>query len=109
MYAPVWCALRILIVVFVAAVEGMPPPWSGTALAAVQSDTTPADGGEVSWMVMSPIHSSRDQDEHKGATDDDRPDLTGPNTPGLDDNGLPNDATLIAQDALGAVEDRSQG
>jgi hypothetical protein len=29
--------------------------------------------------------------------------------PGLDDDGLPNDATAIAQDALGARIDQSQG
>ena len=29
--------------------------------------------------------------------------------PGLDENGLPNDATAIAQDALGARDDKSQG
>lgn len=45
----------------------------------------------------------------KGATEDDRPDPNRPGAPGLDDNGLPNDATAIAQDAVGAREDKSQG
>jgi len=52
--------------------------------------------------------TSRDQDIHKGATEDECPgDST--NAPGLDENGLPNDETAIAQDALGATEDGSQG
>jgi hypothetical protein len=51
--------------------------------------------------------SSADNDGHKGAMEDDRP---GPDrAPGLDENGLPNDATAIAQDAVGAREDKSQG
>lgn len=41
--------------------------------------------------------------------EEDRPDPDRPNLLGLDENGLPNDATVIAQDALGAVEDESQG
>jgi hypothetical protein len=51
---------------------------------------------------------SRDQDVHKGAMEDERPSTT-TNAPGLDDEGLPNDETAIAQDALGAREDGSQG
>lgn len=53
--------------------------------------------------------SSPDNDMRKGATEDDRPDPNRPGAPGLDDNGLPNDATAIAQDAVGAREDKSQG
>jgi hypothetical protein len=52
--------------------------------------------------------SSRDQDGHRGVLEDDRP-ITTTNAPGLDDDGLPNDETAIAQDALGAAEDLSQG
>jgi hypothetical protein len=52
--------------------------------------------------------TSRDQDIHKGAWEDGRPSAT-TNAPGLDDEGLPNDETAIAQDALGAREDESQG
>lgn len=52
--------------------------------------------------------TSRDHDVHKGAFEDGRP-CTTTNAPGLDDNGLPNDQTSIAQDAVGAREDRSQG
>ena len=52
--------------------------------------------------------TSRDQDIHKGAFEDGRPSAT-TNAPGLDDDGLPNDETAIAEDALGAREDGSQG
>ena len=50
-----------------------------------------------------------DQDIHKGAKEDDRPSPGQSSHPGLDQNGLPNDPTAIAQDALGATEDESQG
>jgi hypothetical protein len=52
--------------------------------------------------------TSPDSDIHKGAMEDERPSST-TNAPGLDDDGLPNDETAIAQDALGAREDGSQG
>lgn len=52
--------------------------------------------------------TSRDQDIHKGAMEDGRPSET-TNAPALDDDGLPNDETAIAEDALGAREDGSQG
>jgi hypothetical protein len=52
--------------------------------------------------------ASRDHDIHKGAMEDGRPSAT-TNAPGLDDNGLPNDETAIAEDVLGAREDGSQG
>jgi hypothetical protein len=52
--------------------------------------------------------TSRDHDIHKGAVEDGRPSTTS-NAPGLDDDGLPNDETAIAADALGAREDGSQG
>ncbi len=50
-----------------------------------------------------------DNDIHKGAKEDDRPGPKGSGHPGLDKNGLPNDPVAIAQDAVGAVEDKSQG
>jgi hypothetical protein len=53
--------------------------------------------------------TSRDQDIHKGAKEDDRPGPVRPDAPGLDKNGMPNDATKIAQDAEGARVDKSQG
>ena len=40
--------------------------------------------------------------------EDGRPSET-TNAPGLDDEGLPNDETAIAQDAIGAREDGSEG
>ena len=52
--------------------------------------------------------ASRDHDIHKGAVEDERPSGT-TNAPGLDGNGLPNDETAIAADALGAREDKTQG
>jgi hypothetical protein len=53
--------------------------------------------------------TGRDQDIHKGAKEDDRPGPARPDAPGLDKNGMPNDATKIAQDAEGARVDKSQG
>ncbi|HEV3216697.1 MAG TPA: hypothetical protein VGZ27_13280 [Vicinamibacterales bacterium] len=53
--------------------------------------------------------TGRDQDIHKGAKEDDRPGPVRPDAPGLDQNGMPNDATKIAQDAEGARVDKSQG
>ncbi len=54
------------------------------------------------------IRSLPDGDTHKGAVEDDRP-CAKSNAPGLDDDGLPNDAIAIAEDAIGAREDGSQG
>ncbi len=58
-------------------------------------------------MVDSDTHP--DQDIHKGAMEEDRPGPELTHAPALDGNGLPNDATAIAQDALGAAVDQSQG
>jgi hypothetical protein len=52
--------------------------------------------------------TSRDHDIHKGAVEDSRPSAT-TNAPGLDDDGLPDDETAIAETALGARQDGSQG
>jgi hypothetical protein len=54
------------------------------------------------------MRSSADADMHKGATEDDHP-CANSNAPGLDDDGLPNDVVAIAEDAIGAREDGSQG
>jgi hypothetical protein len=51
---------------------------------------------------------SRDQDLRKGAIEDGRA-ITTANAPGLDDQGLPNDEITIAQVALGARADGTQG
>ena len=61
----------------------------------------------MTQMIFSRTVPFADHDGQKGAVEDDRPDLDG--SPGLDDDGLPNDATAIAQDALGARIDQSQG
>ena len=51
----------------------------------------------------------RDQDSQKGAIEEERPGPERADAPGLDENGLPNDPTAIAQDAVGARDDKSQG
>ena len=54
-----------------------------------------------------------ESDEHIGAVEGDRPSdcpqQGNSNAPGLDDQGLPNDATAIAQDVLGAQADETEG
>ena len=55
---------------------------------------------------------SRDQDEHKGAIEGDRPSDEQNVTPkgqGVDANGMPNDPVATAQDKIGAQNDESQG
>ena len=52
--------------------------------------------------------TSRDHDFRKGAIEDGGP-TAATNAPGLDDDGLPNDEKAIAEQALGAREDGSQG
>jgi len=69
---------------------------------------TVANGTSDETTMRHTMVTSRDQDIHKGAFEDGRPNLS-TNAPGLDDDGLPNDETLIAEDALGAMEDGSQG
>ena len=56
-----------------------------------------------------PTKPVEDNDIHKGAKEEDRPGPKGSNHPGLDSNGLPNDPTAIAQDKVGAQDDKSQG
>ena len=58
---------------------------------------------------MADNDAHRDQDVKKGAVEENRPGPTRSSAPALDANGLPNDATAIAQDALGAATDQSQG
>ena len=50
----------------------------------------------------------RDQDESKGAVEDDTVPLKS-NAPALDANGMPNDPKKIAEVAAGAREDKTQG
>ena len=60
-----------------------------------------------------PKPSGRDEDEHIGAVEGDRPtDLPNqgnPNAPGVDDEGQPNDPVGTAQDRIGANQDESEG
>jgi hypothetical protein len=54
-----------------------------------------------------------DSDEHIGAVEGDRPSDTpqqgNPNAPALNDEGLPDDPTAIAQDVIGANVDKTEG
>ena len=54
------------------------------------------------------VVKAHDPDGRKGAMEDGIP-WTTTNAPGLDDDGLPNDETAIAEHALGARTDESQG
>jgi hypothetical protein len=69
------------------------------------------EGRTVSVTVMPSTDPSvhRDQAIHKGAMEEDRPGPDPAGAPGLDEYGLPNDATAIAQNALGANVDNTQG
>jgi hypothetical protein len=69
---------------------------------------TTVNGNSSGVKMLLTASASRDQDIHKGVLEDGHPSTT-TNAPGLDDEGLPNDETAIAQDALGAREDGSQG
>ena len=62
--------------------------------------------GHSKPATITPV--SRDADIHKGAMEDERPSAT-TNAPGLDADGLPNDETAIAEDAVGARADGTQG
>ena len=53
--------------------------------------------------------STADHDGRKGAMEEERPEANGAGAPGLDGNGMPNDDTAIAQDAVGARQDGTQG
>jgi len=55
-----------------------------------------------------PPIASPDQDIHKGAVEDDHPSAK-TNAPGLDKNGLPNDTNKIAEAAIAARADCTQG
>lgn len=58
-------------------------------------------------QMTQPDHE-RDQDIHKGVMEDGCPSEE-TNAPALDDEGLPNDETAIAEDRLGAEADGTQG
>jgi hypothetical protein len=53
-----------------------------------------------------------DNDVHKGALEGDRPSdeqQGNPHGDGIDEEGLPDDPVAVAEDAIGANEDESQG
>ena len=55
---------------------------------------------------------AHDQDVHKGAIEGDRPgdeQIGNPHGDGVNDEGMPDDPIAIAEDAIGANEDESQG
>lgn len=58
------------------------------------------------------IKQRNDQDVHKGALEGDRPDdeqIGNPHGEAIDDDGWPNDEIAVAEDAVGALEDETQG
>jgi hypothetical protein len=58
------------------------------------------------------VKQQDDPDLHKGAIEGDRPtdeQIGNPHGDGVDDEGLPDDEVAIAEDAIGANEDKSQG
>ncbi len=53
-----------------------------------------------------------DQDVHKGAIEGDRPgdeQIGNPHGEAIDAEGWPNDEIAVAEDAVGALEDETQG
>ena len=63
-------------------------------------------------MTTTSLPPHADPDIHKGAIEGDKPtdeQQGNPNGDGLDDDGLPNDPVAMAEDAIGANEDESQG
>ena len=63
---------------------------------------------------MTPMAKTQehDPDVHKGAIEGDRPgdeQIGNPHGEGINDEGLPNDPVAVAEDAIGANEDKSQG
>jgi hypothetical protein len=71
-------------------------------------DTDEPHVGVVALDAVRTKLQTIDRDLHKGAVEDEQASID-TNAPGLDQNGLPNDRTLIAQDAIGARADGSQG
>ena len=60
-------------------------------------------------MAVTKRPASPDHDIRKGVIEEERCDPDAACAPGLDEHGLPNDPTAIAQDAIGARTDGSQG
>jgi len=62
--------------------------------------------------VLMAIKQQDDPDIHKGAIEGDRPtdeQIGNPHGDGVNDEGMPDDEIAIAEDAIGANEDESQG
>ena len=70
---------------------------------------TPKDTNRSPAYAQTQRTPVADQDRHKGAKEDDRPGPERSSHPGLDQNGLPNDPAAIAQDAVGARRDKTEG
>ena len=63
-------------------------------------------------MTPNTTKQKDDQDVHKGAIEGDRPtdeQNVKPNSPALDENGLPIDCDAIVAGAIGAKVDKAQG
>ena len=78
------------------------------ALSAIAHRRTVAAAILLVESMRPAIDSSADADVHKGAIEYDDP-CDRSNAPGLDEDGLPNDDIAIAEDAIGARADGSQG
>jgi len=62
--------------------------------------------------VLMTVKQQDDPDIHKGAIEGDRPtdeQIGNPHGDGVNDEGMPDDEIAIAEDAIGANEDESQG
>ena len=62
--------------------------------------------------VLMAVKQQDDPDIHKGAIEGDRPgdeQIGNPHGDGVNDEGMPDDEIAIAEDAIGANEDESQG
>jgi hypothetical protein len=63
-------------------------------------------------MTPTATKQLNDPDIHKGAIEGDKPgdeQIGNPHGDGINEDGLPDDPVAIAEDALGAIEDESQG
>ncbi|HSL20503.1 MAG TPA: hypothetical protein VK886_03145 [Vicinamibacterales bacterium] len=66
----------------------------------------------MSFPIDRRRHARRDPDLHYGAIEGNRPgdvQQWNRNAPALDERGMPSDQVAIAQDAIGANEDESEG
>jgi hypothetical protein len=67
---------------------------------------------EETTVTMMAMKQRNDQDVHKGTIEGDRPgdeQVGNPHGDGIDEDGLPDDPVAVAEDALGANEDETQG